>query len=172
MKKLLLQTCCAPCSLMPYTHLSKEYNTTLFFYNPNIHPQEEFEKRRDTFLSYVITDSIDYISDNEYKGFEVWEKSLPTFSYPTRCVSCYTPRFEETARKAKELGYDCFSTTLLYSRYQQQEIIIEAGHKIAEIYGLEFIDRDFRPYWNEGIALSKEKQFYRQKYCGCGLPYK
>ncbi len=170
MKKLLIHACCAPCALMPYTHLSKEFACALYFFNPNIHPQEEFEKRRDTFLTYVTSESIDYFSENVYKGFESWAKNMPTLEHPKRCATCYTPRLEESARKAKEHGFDAFTTSLLYSRYQQHEVIIAQGHEIAKKYGIEFLDRDFRSYWYDGIKLSKEKNFYRQKYCGCNLP--
>ncbi len=170
MKKLLLHVCCAPCALMPHKYLSEEFDTTLFFYNPNIHPKEEFEKRRDCFLEFVEKENIKYISVNEYTPFEKWVKDKPTLEFPKRCFTCYTPRLEESAKQAKELGFDYFSTSLLYSRYQQHDMIISQGHAFAKDYEIQFIDRDFRPYWYDGINLSKEKNFYRQKYCGCGLP--
>ncbi len=175
MKKVLLHACCAPCALMPHKHLSKEYEVTLIFYNPNIHPKEEFEKRRDTFLYFVKNDTINYINEEKcfsYQGFETWAQNMPTLEFPKRCFNCYTPRIEESAKKAKKLGFEAFTTSLLYSRYQQHDIIIEQGKAFAQKYGVEFIGRDFRPYWYDGIKLSKEKNMYRQKYCGCGLPEK
>lgn len=169
MNTLLLHSCCAPCALMPHKYLSKDYDVSFFFYNPNIHPQEEFEKRRDTFLDFMEKDGHNFFSENNYKGFDVWANNMPTFDFPIRCSSCYTPRLEATAKLAKEKGFNAFSTSLLYSRYQQQEVIIKQGHELAEKYDISFVDTDFRPYWYEGIKLSKEKNFYRQKYCGCGL---
>ena len=174
MEQLLLHTCCAPCALMPYTYFKDLYNLTFFFYNPNIHPEEEFYRRRNTFLDFMHEEQLSYIDEEKYltyQGYDAWAKELPTLSYPTRCYTCYVPRLEECAKLAAKFDYPYFTTTLLYSRYQKQEVIIEKGHFFAEKYGVKFIDKDFRPYWNEGIALSKEKKMYRQKYCGCNLPY-
>ncbi len=172
MEKLLLHTCCAPCALMPYKYLKDSYDITFFFYNPNIHPQEEFEKRRDTFLNFVEKDKIPYLIEKEYTKFDIWAEKMPSLEFPKRCTTCYFPRLEESAKRAKELNFHAFSTSLLYSRYQQHDLIISQGHELAEKYSLKFVDTDFRPYWYEGINLSKEKNFYRQKYCGCGLKEK
>ncbi len=169
---LLLHTCCAPCSLMPYKYLKDEFDITFFFYNPNIHPEEEFIKRRDVFIAYMQEENLKYIVDEKYYGFDAWSQDFPTLSYPERCSYCYIPRLEESAKKAKELNISHFTTSLLYSRFQKIDIIFEQGIEIAKKYSLDFLNRDFRPYWNEGIDLSKEKKLYRQKYCGCGLPYK
>ncbi len=172
MKKLLLHACCAPCALMPYYNLKEKYDITLFFYNPNIHGEEEFIKRKDALIQFASSENIANIIESEYIGFEAWAKNMPTLKYPMRCSSCYTPRLEESAKRAKESGFDVFTTSLLYSRYQQHDIIIEQGKKFADMYGIEFNSTDFRPYWYDGIKLSKEKNLYRQKYCGCGLAEK
>ncbi len=156
---------------MPYKYLQGFYDISFFFYNPNIHPREEFEKRRDTFVELMRSEDLTFFVEEEYRAFDDWKAEMSTLSYPSRCVYCYAPRLEESAKRAKSLGIDFFSTSLLYSRYQQQEHIIEQGHALAKKYNLTFIDTDFRPYWNEGIQLSKEKKLYRQKYCGCSLPY-
>ncbi len=172
MKKLLLHACCAPCALMPYQYLKEKYEITLFFYNPNIHGEEEFIKRKDALIQFAKSDNIAHIVESEYLGFNAWVDTMPTLNYPKRCQFCYTPRLEESAKQAKELGFDAFATSLLYSKYQQHDVIIEQGRKFADMYGLYFDDTDFRPYWYDGIKLSKEKNLYRQKYCGCGLAEK
>ncbi len=157
---------------MPYTHLKDEYDLALYFHNPNIHPQEEFEKRLNTFIDFAKAENAFYVADKDYLGMESWTKDMPTLEFPHRCQYCYIPRLRQSAIKAKELNCEVFTTTLLYSRYQQHDLIIAKGHEIAEEFGLEFLDRDFRPYWYEGIQLSKEMKLYRQKYCGCGLSEK
>ncbi len=184
MEKLLLHACCAPCAVMPYTHLKDEYSIVMYFYNPNIHPEEEYNKRHETFQRFVEQEKIPYAAEmlheegkisfegEGYQGMEAWAKNMPTLKFPDRCKYCYEPRLRQTAIKAKSLNIGVFSTSLLYSRYQQHDVIIEQGHAIAKEYGLEFLDRDFRPYWYDGIKMSKEMNMYRQKYCGCGLPEK
>ncbi len=172
MKKLLLHACCAPCAIMPHLHLKEKYDISLFFYNPNIHDEEEFIKRRDTLIEFANAENIDLIILGEYIGFEAWAKRMPSLKYPLRCSSCYDIRLEESAKKAKKMGFDAYSSSLLYSRYQKQEIIVELGNKYAIKNSIFFDETDFRPFWYEGIKASKEKNMYRQKFCGCGLPEK
>ncbi len=157
---------------MPYKYLKDEFDVNFYFFNPNIHPEEEFYRRKNAFVDYMQSEKLNYLIEEEYYSFEKWKEDMPTLSYPARCSFCYTPRLEKTALLAKELGISYFSTSLLYSRFQKIDIIIEQGNEIAKKYALNFVGRDFRPYWNEGVELSKAKQLYRQKYCGCSLPYK
>lgn len=169
MNKIFLHICCAPCLIYPLTALSeKEYIVEGFFYNPNIHPIDEYIKRRDTLLDYGIRKNIKIIvGDYDIEDyFDEYRKSVD------RCFNCYKLRLEKTAEKAKELGFKIFSTTLLYSRRQKHDLIKDIGFKVAEKYNLTFYYEDFRIGWQKGIEESKKLGIYRQKYCGCIFSYK
>jgi len=164
--KILFHTCCAPCLVAPYNELINEgMDITVFWYNPNIHPYLEYKARFGSFLEFVARESIKSIVNDDYdlEGFLSVAQNEPI----KRCNGCYRIRLEQTVKTAAEGGFGLFSTTLLYSRYQNQEEIVSIGKELALQYGIEFYDRDFRSLWNEGIKLSKEQGMYRQKYCGC-----
>lgn len=164
--KLLLHICCGPCACYPVEDLQAqpEIQFTGYYFNPNIHPLEEFERRREN-LKIL----------SELKGFPVvyseafdqprWENYAGEIV--DRCRMCYEIRFEEVARKAAEEGYDAFSTTLLVSPYQRHEMIIEICEAMASKYGVKFYYTDWRPNFRQGQAMAKEYGLYRQKYCGC-----
>jgi len=164
-KKLLVHTCCAPCLIAPLISLRKEWDVTLLWYNPNIHPYTEYLKRRDTLKEFADKENISVIWQDEY-DLEKYLNHTGTKS-TERCYSCYELRLLRTAQIAMGKGFDAFTTTLLYSIYQQHESVKEIGEKLAEQFGIDFYYQDWRELWQEGIDLSKQAEMYRQGYCGC-----
>jgi predicted adenine nucleotide alpha hydrolase (AANH) superfamily ATPase len=164
--KLLVHTCCAPCFIAPYNQLKdRGIAVSAFWFNPNIHPLLEYQKRRDTLREFCAKESIPLMETNEYglQGF-----LLNTLQDNTaRCGYCYEVRMEAVAKAAAEGGFEAFSTTLLYSRYQKHEMIIHIAKAMAAKYGVDFFYQDWRSLWQDGIRLSKEAGMYRQQYCGC-----
>lgn len=164
--KVLLHCCCAPCSLSCIEPLKIEgAEVTAFWYNPNIHPFKEYEARRDCLINYAKQIEMPLLVNEEY-GLVPFVKNVVN-DISGRCVYCYSHRLEQTAKSAKENGFEYFTTTLLASLYQDHEAIKQAGDMYAKKYGVKFLYRDFRPNFRNGNALAREKQFYMQKYCGC-----
>ena len=165
--KLLLHTCCAPCSVYCIDTLRNEgIDPTVYWYNPNIHPYKEYEARRDCLKEYVKLINVQAIFEEDY-GLRDFCKSVVN-DLENRCINyCYKIRLEQTAKYAKENGYDSFSTTLLVSPYQNHEAIKKLGEKLAEKYKIEFVYRDFRVGFREGQRKARELGLYMQKYCGC-----
>ena len=165
--KLLMHTCCAPCSVYCIDSLRKDgIEPTLYWYNPNIHPYIEYKTRKDTLKEYSKMIEVEAIFEEEY-GLDTFCKKVID-KLNTRCQDyCYPVRLEKTAKFAKENGYTAFTTTLLVSPYQKHEIIKEIGERLAKKYGLEFIYRDFRVGFREGQAKARKLGLYMQKYCGC-----
>lgn len=163
---LLLHICCAPCTIYPLKILRGEgMGVTGFFYNPNIHPYLEFKRRLDTLKEYSRQAELDVIYDETYYLREFLREVVG--HEDKRCGFCYTLRLREAAKVARKEKYDVFTTTLLYSRYQQHELIIKMAEDIAKEYSIPFYYRDFREGWQEGIDRSKALNLYRQPYCGC-----
>ena len=164
--KLLLHSCCAPCSIKCVDTLRQEkIEPTLFWYNPNIHPFTEYRSRKNALLEWAKDENLEVIVKDEYGLRSFIDNVYP--NYGGRCVYCYKVRLEETAGIAKANGFTHFSTTLLISPYQKHEMIKNIGEEIAQKYGVEFLYRDFRPYFREGQRIAREKGIYMQKYCGC-----
>ena len=165
--KLLMHTCCAPCSVYCIDSLRKEeIEPTVYWYNPNIHPYMEYKARRDCLKEYTASIGVNAIFEEDY-GLDEFCKNV-IGDLKNRCVNyCYRVRIEQTAKYAKENGYDCFTTTLLVSPYQKHEELKKVCEEIAEKYGLKFLYRDFRVGFREGQAKAREIGLYMQKYCGC-----
>ncbi len=164
--KLLLHICCAPCSVMCIEKLREEkIDITGFWYNPNIHPYMEYRARRDCLRDYAESIDLKMIF-HDYYGVREFTKNVVN-NIDNRCTYCYMTRLNETAKYAKENGFDAFCTTLLISPYQNHEKIIEVGNRLAEKYGIKFYYCDFRPYFREGQNKARDLGFYMQKYCGC-----
>ena len=162
-----MHMCCAPCSTYPVKILKeKNINFTGYFYNPNIHPYEEYERRRNTVKEFSEIVNIDVIYNDEYL-----EREWLEYKDNNRCKMCYNLRIEKTALYASLNGYNAFTTTLLISPYQNHELIKELGNKYAKKYGIEFYYEDFRPYFREGQSIAREYNLYRQKYCGCIISF-
>ncbi len=169
-KNLLLHICCGPCATYPLEILKDELSITGFFYNPNIHPYREFQRRKKSTEQVAAHFEIDLILNNEYnlEGF----LATAGFSAPERCKTCYLIRLGRTAREAKRKNFDGFSTTLLISPYQDIEELIKAGQKVGDYWGVSFFAPDFRKGFSRSRNLARELNLYQQGYCGCVLSEK
>lgn len=165
--KLLMHTCCAPCSVYCIDSLRKEgIEPVVYWYNPNIHPYVEYKIRRDTLKEYTKSINVNAIFEEEY-GLDNFCKNVID-DLGNRCKNyCYKVRLEQTAKYAKEHGYDTISTTLLVSPYQQHEVLKIQGEEAAKKYGLNFLYNDFRIGFKDGQAKARQLGLYMQKYCGC-----
>ncbi|PHR29901.1 MAG: hypothetical protein COA36_03345 [Desulfotalea sp.] len=163
---ILLHTCCGPCTIYPLSVLRAENHlVTAYFNNPNIHPYKEFKRRLTTLKEYAQADKFPLVAEEGYGLTEFLQQVV--FKEKSRCPICYEMRLQKTAEYAAKNGFDAFTTTLLYSRYQNHSVIINICNKLAELYSLSFYYQDFRIGWQQGIDLSIEKDMYRQPYCGC-----
>ena len=165
--KLLMHTCCAPCSVYCIDTLRKEgIEPTIYWYNPNIHPYMEYKARRDTLKEYAESLNLNAIFEEDY-GLDDFCKNV-VGDLQNRCKNyCYPVRLRKTFEYAKENGYDAVTTTLLYSIYQNHDFIKEYMEKLSEEFGIEFLYRDFRVGFREGQNKARELGLYMQKYCGC-----
>ncbi len=164
--KILLHSCCGPCTLYPLSVLREEgHEVDAFFYNPNIHPYREFKKRINGLKMVAEKKKLEVLIDHNYGLTRFLQKVV--FNEEKRCGICYELRLSEAAKQAANLGFDGFSSTLLYSRYQNHELMRQIGQKMAADYGVEFVYHDFRLGWQRGIDESIELDIYRQPYCGC-----
>lgn len=178
---LLLHICCGPCALMPLSVLLEEGHTlTGYFDNPNIQPLAEYMRRREGALQAAEHAGIPLIFPERRQEYDAaaWcraalaaasseDKGDATNAPGGRCAFCQASRLRRSAAKAKELGLSGFTSSLLYSRRQHHEGIRQAGERAGKEYGIPFIYRDFRPFWQQGIERSKALHIYRQQYCGC-----
>lgn len=164
--KVLLHTCCAPCAIVPVRALRAEgADLTGFFYRHNIHPFMECRRRQETLEAYAADIDLPVVFQEGYDLEGFLQKLV--FHEKDRCLICYRERLQATARQAKETGSDAFSSTLLYSRYQNHAALREIGESVGRTLGVPFAYRDFRPGWREGIDESRRLGLYRQPYCGC-----
>ena len=166
MMKLLLHVCCAPCSTYTLHKLrQQDIDVTGYFHNPNIHPYREFRRRLAALRTFAEETDFPLEIDSRYGLTEYLRKVV--FHEKERCLLCYDMRLDKTAQKAAEMGADAFTSTLLYSRYQNHKAIVSSGKRMAEKYGVEFYYDDFRVGWQEGIDRAIAMDLYRQPYCGC-----
>lgn len=164
--KLLLHICCAPCTIYPLGVLKDGgHEVCGFFYNPNIHPYLEYKKRLDTIKSYAAQEQLPFLFSEEYP-MELFLRNV-AFREMKRCWYCCHDRLANAARMAIAKGFDGFTTTLLYSKFQNHEMIKSIGESLANEYRIMFYYHDFRDGWTEGVRISKEMGMYRQRYCGC-----
>lgn len=165
--KLLLHTCCAPCSVYCIDELRKEgIEPTVYWYNPNIHPYMEYKVRRDCLKEYTKSINVEAIFEEDYGLDEFCKEAVKDLK--NRCTNyCYPVRIEQTCKYAKENGYDTVSTTLLYSIYQNHEFIKKCMEETCNKYDLNFLYRDFRVGFWEGHQKAHDLGLYMQKYCGC-----
>ena len=164
--KLLLHSCCGPCSTYPIKVLREEnIDITSFWFNTNIHPYTEYKARFDSYKKLMDIYEIPTIVKHEYDIIKftrsVFEKEK------VRCRYCYESRMEVVAKTAKENGFDAFTTTLLVSPYQNHELLIEVCEEMAKKYDIKFYYKDFREGFREGQQMARELDLYMQKYCGC-----
>jgi len=164
---VLLHTCCAPCLIYPLERLrEKGYVVRGLFYNPNIHPFAEYKNRKQAVEGYAKELGLEVIYP-EYRPEQYFQAVNEKEANPGRCELCWGLRLRETAKQAKENGFAAFTTTLLVSPYQDQELLKKIGEGIAKEIGLEFYYEDFRPGFRKAHDQAKSKGIYCQKYCGC-----
>ena len=164
--RVLLHICCANCALYPVQILREEgHEVTGLFFNPNIHPYEEFLRRREALERVSQQMGFRVIFVERYPLEEFFRRVA--FREAQRCRLCYQWRLETTASIARRGRFDGFSTTLLFSKQQAHELVRQVGEAEAQGGSLEFLYRDFRPGWGEATRMSLEMGIYRQKYCGC-----
>lgn len=167
-----MHMCCANCSLYPIKHLSgKGMELRGLWFNPNIHPEEEYGKRLSALRELQSAWGLDIEYIDRYGLKEQARPATKGGAAPhdreERCAVCYGMRLERTAVTAKKMGLDGFTTTLLVSPYQKQDLIVRAGEEAARKHAVRFYFEDMRPGFREGLKVSKELGLYRQKYCGC-----
>lgn len=164
--KVLLHTCCGPCSIHPLEVLRGEGHTVYgYYYNPNIHPYSEYRRRRETLEAYAGAQEWKVIFAPDYP-LETYFREV-VYREGERCRFCYRMRLREAARMARRGKFDAFSTTLLVSPYQKHELILETGEAAGAEYGVPFLYRDFRGGYREAVHRSRALGMYRQQYCGC-----
>lgn len=165
--KLLMHTCCAPCSVYCIDTLRKEgIEPTLYWYNPNIHPYTEYKARRDCLKEYANSINVQAIFEENYGLDEFCREAVKDLQ--ARCTNyCYPVRLRKTFEYAKENGYDTVTTTLLYSIYQKHDFIKEYMEQLSKEFEIDFLYRDFRVEFWEGHQKAHDIGLYMQKYCGC-----
>ena len=173
--RLLLQSCCGPCSSYVLEALTPYFRVTVLYYNPNIQPRAEYDLRLENqrkIIAALPTPSAVDILECEYDG-EKYDTAVRGLEAEpeggARCTVCFRLRLEETAKRASELGYDWFCTTLTVSPHKDAERLNQIGKALGERYGVPFLPSDFkkREGYKRSIQLSKEYDLYRQDYCGC-----
>ena len=179
--KILLHMCCGPCSCYPVKKLREEgFEPTGFFFNPNIHPHQEWRRRLLTAREFAEKVGMKLFYDNHYGLREFLQKVAGTIEdinspdtiqnadgHHKRCKICYARRLGEAARFAAENNFEIFTSTLFYSIHQNHELMKSIAENFAKQFGVKFYYEDFRSGWQEGIDLSLELGLYRQNYCGC-----
>ncbi len=165
-QKILLHICCAPCSIYTIDHLRSEgFEPHGFFYNPNIHPYQEYRRRLDTLVEHAANTNLPLTVRDEYDLEGYLTGAVQRLE--DRCQYCYETRLRPAAQEAAEKGYEIFGTTLLISPYQDQEALRRIGNQLAQEYGIAFYDQDLRPGFREGQKRARELGLYLQPYCGC-----
>ena len=163
---LLLHTCCAPCSIYSWDYFSGlGYTPAGFFFNPNIHPYREFSSRLEALRMFAQGEGWPVTFDELYLMEDFLR--LVVNAGDERCRLCYEMRLLQTAQQARDSGIENFSTTLLLSPYQKHELLKSVGVQIGKKMGVNFIYADLRPGFRESMDKAREKELYRQKYCGC-----
>lgn len=173
--KLFLHSCCAPCSSYTLEYLSEFFDITVFYFNPNISPKEEFDKRfleQERLIKSMPTKNEIKLIEGEYdynQFLEIAKGLEEVREGGERCFKCYAMRLEATAKMAKEFGFDYFCTTLSISPLKNSQKINEIGKAIAEKYGVKWLPSDFKKKegYKRSIELSREYNLYRQNFCGC-----
>lgn len=173
--RLLIHACCAPCLVAVYDDTIKNMinmdidEFDVIWHNTNIHPKIEYEKRKETFISYVNSMGKTPIMIDEYNmnKFISDVVNLDKTKYKMRCEYCYVSRLEKVFEYAKENGYTHVTTTLLISPFQKHDVIRKVCESLAKKYDVIFLYKDYRPLFEEGQKKAKELGIYRQKYCGC-----
>ena len=172
--KLLLHSCCGPCSSYVITYLKDYFDITILYYNPNIEPIDEYEKRKKEQIKLINELNIASLTlmDVDYEN-EVYRNSVIGFEQEkeggSRCHLCYELRLKKTASLAKQNNFEYFGTTLTVSPYKNATVLNAIGEKLSKEYNVLWLYSDFKKKdgYKESIELSKKYELYRQDYCGC-----
>ena len=163
---ILVHICCGPCGVAFMDGILKEdFQPTMLWHNPNIHPFTEYKKRRGAAMDFAAIKQLPVEAD-EFYGLRDFVTNVAE-DFDKRCAYCYRTRLEFTAKYAAENGFAAFSTTLLASPYQNFEAICQFGQKMAAAYGCKFVIRDFRGGFRAAMDEARKMGLYMQKYCGC-----
>ena len=166
MASVLLHCCCAPCAISTVNSLREQgHEVTAFWYNPNIHPYLEHQRRLESMQALAQKMDLPLITAEGYEMLAYFRAVVGHEG--NRCPDCYRLRLKKTAEVAAENGFAAFTTTLLISPYQKHELLRQIGEEMAGEQGVAFYYQDFRKGFREGQRLAKELELYRQKYCGC-----
>ena len=172
MNNVLLHACCAPCSAYPIEKLREDgYNPVLYFFNPNIFPPEEFDRRLNELIRYAKKKDVELIVEKQ--DAQDWYNAVSGLENEPergkRCTRCFEYRLLFTVLKAFQLEYEYFTTTLTVSPHKNSKVIFEIAKEIAAKYELTFLEYDFKKQngFLKSTQISKEENFYRQTYCGC-----
>lgn len=170
-QKLLLHSCCAPCSIYVLKKLAKDYDLSIFFYDPNIHPRMEYIKRRDEMRNYAKKIGLGF-EEGEYDTDNWFRKTKGLENEPERgrrCEVCFNVRLTKTVQKAKMENYDLWTTVMSISPHKDVNQINTVANKLARDYGVKFLQADWKKSDGFKISsqMSKAEGFYRQDYCGC-----
>ncbi|MFN3966856.1 MAG: epoxyqueuosine reductase QueH [Endomicrobiia bacterium] len=169
MKKILLHHCCVVCTPEVLKFFWKNFDeVTGLWFNPNIYPEHEFQKRLTALKIFSSQENHNLIIKTDYSN-EKWLEEVTKIGIeePKRCEFCYYLRLKTTATSAKIFSIEDFSTTLLASPYQKHELVKQIGEKVAKETGVNFIYNDFRPLFYNGKNEIRKRGLYTQKYCGC-----
>lgn len=176
---LLLHSCCGPCSTSVIERLAPDYDITVFFYNPCITDEAEYEKRKESQIAFIEKYNLKlaglhriHFIEGVYEPDKYYQLTAGFSNEPeggARCTICFRQRLEKTAQTAADKGYGIFTTTLTVSPHKNYPLISAIGKELSEAYGIEFLDLDFKKKagFQRSIQLSKEYGLYRQNYCGC-----
>ena len=175
MPKLLLHSCCAPCSSYVLEYLSPYFHIYDFYYNPNISPKREYEERKEELIRLIEKMSLQnevVFLEGIYEPEKFFEMAKGLEQLPEggeRCFKCYEMRLRESAKIAKEQGADYFATTLTISPLKNAQKLNELGESIAKEYGVAYLPSDFKKKngYKRSVELSTQYELYRQNYCGC-----
>jgi epoxyqueuosine reductase len=166
MVRILLHTCCGPCTIIPLRALrAQNWEVHGFFFNPNIHPYQEFQRRLEALRQLAATQELPLIVRDDYPLDDFLRQIV--FREQDRCLICYSMRLEAAARLAKKSRFDAFTTTLLYSKRQKHDLVRAIAQDAAKRYGVPFHYEDFRSGWKQGQEAATQLGLYRQQYCGC-----
>lgn len=165
--RVMLHACCGPCLLEPFDALAAEHEVTVCYANPNIHPAEEYARRRDALVAYARACGFGVL-ELPYEP-ERWHAAVRGLEAdrPRRCEACFRLRLGMTARAAAEAGCDAVASTLTVSPYQDQAAVDRAGRAACAEAGVEWLPRDFRDRYPEATRRSRGLGMYRQNHCGC-----
>lgn len=170
-EKLLLHTCCAPCSIAIIDELKDQFNLAVFFYNPNIFPEEEYLKRKAEVVK-VCSEWNVFMIDMDYEP-DVWNEHVrgleDCIEGDARCTKCFAMRIEKTAEYARDKRFEIFASSLTSGRNKKAEVINPIGEALAKKFGIKFYSEDWKKNGRQekGRKMVEDRKIYRQNYCGC-----